>query len=173
MSVHRLERVQLLPMTLEDAWAFFSDPANLSQITPPDMAFQVTSPLPAVAYAGLMIRYRVRPLLGVPVIWVTEITQVRPGEYFVDEQRVGPYRLWHHEHHFREVPGGIEMRDIVHYALPFGALGDWVNRLVVARRVARIFAYRREVLARMFGGAAAAPGGTPPADYPPPMAAIR
>ncbi len=150
MSVHRLECVQVLPLSRDEAWAFFSDPANLQRITPPDMGFEVRSPLPREAYPGLMIRYRVRPLFGVPVTWLTEITQVRAGEYFVDEQRAGPYRLWHHEHHFREVPGGVEMRDIVHYALPFGVVGDWVNRWVVARRVAGIFAHRRRVLEGMF-----------------------
>jgi ligand-binding SRPBCC domain-containing protein len=168
MSVHRFERVQVLPLTREAAWAFFSDPGNLSRITPPDMAFQVTSPLPPAAYAGLMIRYRVRPLLGIPVTWVTEITHVQPRDYFVDEQRIGPYRLWHHEHHFREVPGGVEMRDIVHYALPLGALGAWIDRLIVGPRVARIFAYRRQVLARMFGEAASPPDAAQPRPDPPP-----
>jgi ligand-binding SRPBCC domain-containing protein len=133
------------------------------------MGFRVISPLPDAAYPGLMIRYRVRPLLGIPVTWVTEITQVRSGEYFVDEQRAGPYRLWHHEHHFRAVPGGVEMRDVVHYALPFGPLGDWLNALLVRRRVAGIFDYRSAVLARMFGTAPA----PAPAAAPPPIAAIR
>jgi ligand-binding SRPBCC domain-containing protein len=151
MSLHRFETEQTLPITREVAWDFFSDPANLAVITPPDMGFEVTSPLPDRAYAGLIITYRVRPLFGIPVQWVTEITHVDDGNYFVDEQRLGPYRVWHHEHHFTKVPGGIHMRDIVHYSVPFGPIGDLVERLVVGRRVEAIFAFRRRVLEQRFG----------------------
>jgi ligand-binding SRPBCC domain-containing protein len=151
MSLHRFETTQALPITREVAWDFFSDPANLALITPPDMGFEVTSPLPDRAYAGLIITYRVRPLLGIPVQWVTEITHVDEGNYFVDEQRLGPYRVWHHEHHFTAVPGGIHMRDLVHYAVPFGPIGRLIERLIVGRRVEAIFAFRRRVLEQRFG----------------------
>lgn len=151
MALHRFETEQTLPIGRAEAWDFFSDPRNLSVITPPDMGFEVTSPMPDRAYAGLIITYRVRPLFRIPVQWVTEITHVDEGNYFVDEQRLGPYRVWHHEHRFTEVPGGIHMRDIVHYSVPCGPIGDIVERLVVGKRVEAIFAFRRGVLAQRFG----------------------
>ena len=151
MALHRFETEQLLAIDRDEAWGFFSDPRNLAVITPPDMKFEVTSPMPPAVYAGLIVTYRVRPLLGIPVQWVTEITHVDEGCYFVDEQRLGPYRVWHHEHHFAEVPDGILMRDIVHYSVPLGPLGDLVNQVVVRRRVEEIFAFRRGVLDQRFG----------------------
>jgi len=155
MRLHTLRAVQRLPVSLSEAWAFFSDPRNLGRITPPWMRFEVLSPLPDRIYAGLLITYRVRPVAGIPVTWVTEITHVREPHLFVDDQRVGPYRFWHHQHLFREVPGGVEMEDIVHYALPFGWLGLIVHRLVVAPRLREIFAFRRRVLERLFAAGAA------------------
>lgn len=151
MTLHRFETEQVLPVGREEAWRFFSDPRNLAVITPPDMGFEVTSPLPVVVYPGLMVTYRVRPLFGIPVQWVTEITHVDEGRYFVDEQRLGPYRVWHHEHRFDDVEGGIRMWDIVHYSVPLGPLGDLLNRAVVRRRVGEIFAFRRRVLEQRFG----------------------
>ena len=149
MKLHVLEREQRLPIPLERAWAFFSDARNLARITPPEMGFEVTSKLPERMYAGMIITYRVRPLLGVPVTWVTEITHVEEGRLFVDEQRFGPYRFWHHQHLFREVPGGVEIADIIHYALPPGA--GPVRPLLVTPRLEAIFDHRRRVLAEMFG----------------------
>ena len=151
MGLHRFETRQLVPIGLDEAWAFFSDPRNLAVITPPEMAFEVASPLPERMHPGLIILHRVRPLFGLPLTWVTEITQLLEGELFVDEQRFGPYRFWHHQHHFRAAEGGVEIGDIVHYALPLGPLGDVLNRLLVADRVRAIFEYRREVLERRFG----------------------
>ncbi len=151
MSVHRFDTTHRIGVDIEEAWRFFSDPRNLERITPTEMGFKITSPLPDAVYAGLIVTYRVRPLLNVPVSWVTEITSVVEGERFVDEQRVGPYAMWHHEHHFASVPGGTEMRDIIHYALPGGPIGDLLNHYVVARRVAEIFAHRRRVLDQLFG----------------------
>jgi len=153
MSLHRLAASQVVPLSIEDAWSFFSDPRNLAVITPPAMRFVIHSQLPARMYAGMLIEYTVRPVFGIPVRWVTEITHVREHEYFVDEQRAGPYRFWHHEHHFRPVAGGVEVLDQVSYRLPFGPLGDAVNRLVVARRLADIFDFRRTVLEERFGPA--------------------
>lgn len=149
MKLHVLEREQRLPIPLSQAWDFFSDARNLARITPPDMGFEVTSKLPGRMYAGMIITYRVRPLLGVPVTWVTEITHVDDGRLFVDEQRFGPYRFWHHQHLFREIPGGVEVGDIVHYALPAGA--GPMRPLLVTPRLESIFDHRRGVLAEMFG----------------------
>ncbi len=151
MGLHRLGAVQCFPISRAEAWDFFCDPRNLAVITPPDMAFEVTSELPERVHPGLLIGYRVRPLFGVPVRWMTEITHLREGELFVDEQRYGPYRFWHHQHLFRDVPGGMEMRDIVHYDVGFGPVGDLANLLVVRDRVRAIFEFRRRVLEQRFG----------------------
>ncbi|HEX8242865.1 MAG TPA: SRPBCC family protein [Longimicrobium sp.] len=151
MKLHLLEARQTLPVSPAEAWDFFSDARNLARITPPWMGFEVTSELPERMYAGMLITYRIRPLLGVPVRWVTEITHVDEPWRFVDEQRFGPYRFWHHQHLFREVPGGVEMRDLVHYALAPG--GGAVRRFLVAPRLRQIFAWRRRVLEETFGPA--------------------
>jgi len=150
-SVFREE--QRLPISLTEAWRFFSDPRNLPRITPPSLGLEVTSDLPGEMYPGMIITYNVRPIPWVPVGWVTEITHVREPFLFVDEQRFGPYRFWHHEHHFREIEGGVEMEDIVHYALPFGTVGRVFGGPLVRRRLEGIFAFRRCILEREFGGA--------------------
>jgi ligand-binding SRPBCC domain-containing protein len=151
MKPSALREVQRLPISLPEAWSFFSDPRNLSRITPPSLGLEVTSDLPGVMYPGMIITYRVRPIPWVSVGWVTEITHVREPVLFVDEQRFGPYRFWHHEHHFREVEGGVEMEDIVHYALPFGPIGRVFGGPLVRRRLEQIFSFRRGFLAREFG----------------------
>ncbi|HEU0013230.1 MAG TPA: SRPBCC family protein [Longimicrobium sp.] len=149
MKLYELRREQRLAVGIREAWDFFSHPANLAAITPPEMRFEVTGQVPEHIRPGLIVTYRVRPLLGVPVRWVTEITHVREPELFVDEQRFGPYRFWHHQHLFREVPGGVEVQDIVHYALPRGA--GPVGRGVVRARLEAIFDHRRAVLERKYG----------------------
>ena len=141
---------QTLTLPLEEAWSFFSDPRNLQRITPASMRFEVTSNVPDRIHPGLIITYRVRPLLGVPVGWVTEITHVVEPTLFVDEQRFGPYRFWHHQHHFRATDGGVLMSDIVTYALP-RAGGPLANRWIVGPRLKEIFEYRRGVLTDLFG----------------------
>jgi ligand-binding SRPBCC domain-containing protein len=151
MSLHRLAVTHRMPVSLDEAWGFFSDPRNLALITPPDMGFEVTGDAPGQMYAGLIVAYRVRPLLGIPVTWVTEITHLEAHRMFVDEQRIGPYRFWHHQHHFRAIDGGVEMRDIVHYDVGFGPVGDLVNLLAVRRRLRGIFEFRRRVLEQRFG----------------------
>ena len=151
MTPYLLKEVQRLPISLPEAWRFFSDPRNLPRITPPSLGLEVTSDLPGEMYPGMIITYLVRPIPWVPVGWVTEITHVREPSLFVDEQRFGPYRFWHHEHHFREVEGGVEMEDIVHYALPFGKIGAIFGGSFVRRRLAEIFAFRRRFLEREFG----------------------
>lgn len=150
-SVRCLRRAQRLSASIDAAWTFFSDPANLARITPPWLGFEITSPLPEHIYAGQIVTYRVRPLFGIALTWVTEIAAVDAPRRFVDEQRVGPYRFWHHQHHLREVDGGVEVEDVVHYALPFGPIGAIVDRLIVLPRLDRIFGYRRRVLADTFG----------------------
>jgi len=157
MRLHRLCRRQSLPVSLDEAWAFFSDPSSLASITPPWLDFRSTSQLPQAAYPGLIVTYRLRPLGSLAVDWVTEITQMRRPDFFVDEQRFGPYRFWHHLHRFTAIAGGVEMEDVVHYALPLGPLGELAHRLSVARRLAAIFDYRRQALQARFGP----PPGTP------------
>ena len=152
MAIHTLERLLIVHAPLEKCWRFFGDPRNLAQITPPALSFEVLSEVPAEMYAGLMIAYRVRPLFGVPVRWLTEISHVQAPHYFVDEQRVGPYRVWHHEHHFRAIEGGrTEVRDLVHYVLPFGIFGALTHPWLVAPELERIFAYREKKVAEIFG----------------------
>lgn len=152
MKIYQLKSSQILPISLPTAWNFFSDPKNLSKITPKWLNFEITSNLPERMYAGLIITYKVRPMLNIPQTWVTEITHVYEPNYFVDEQRFGPYKMWHHEHSFTEIPGvGVEMRDLVTYALPFGFLGRIANTLFVRKKVLEIFKYRKEVLLKMFG----------------------
>jgi ligand-binding SRPBCC domain-containing protein len=152
MPIHTLHRRSIIPTTRETAWAFFSDPRNLSKITPPDMGFHtVTRDLPSRIYPGLMIEYRVKPLAGVPLTWLTEITHVCEGESFVDEQRIGPYALWHHEHSFRNAPGaGVEVEDRITYALRFGWLGDLVHPFLVRPQLERIFEFREQAVRQHF-----------------------
>jgi ligand-binding SRPBCC domain-containing protein len=150
MNLHTLHRTQKLPISIEQAWQFFSDPRNLAVITPPWLNLIPVSDVPDRIYPGMIIVYRIRPFPGMAVKWVTEITHVhRPG-CFVDEQRFGPYKLWHHQHHFREIGGGTEIEDLIHYALPLGILGRMTHALTVRRQLDRIFEYRRQSLSRMF-----------------------
>lgn len=151
MAVYSFKRVQIIPVSMDDAWAFFSSPVNLAAITPEKLKFNIISQHhgPQV-YSGQIIEYKIRPVLGIPLYWMTEITHVEPGRYFADEQRYGPYSLWHHQHHFREVRGGIEMTDIVHYKLPLGWLGDLAHRLFVRRQLMEIFEYRHRKIMELF-----------------------
>lgn len=151
MSLHTLERKQFLPIDLKTAWDFFSSPLNLREITPPYMNFVVTSDsAQEKMYAGMIITYRVSPILSIPIHWVTEITHVNEPYFFVDEQRFGPYSLWHHQHFFKEVEGGVEMIDRVNYKLPFGFLGDIAHFLFVKKQLNDIFNYRFEKLSHIF-----------------------
>ncbi len=149
--IHLLEKKQKVRASMEECWAFFSDPRNLSLITPPDLDFQVVSSLPSVMYEGMMIEYRVRPLLGLQLPWLTEITHVRAPHYFVDEQRLGPYRLWHHEHELRALSNiEVEMTDRVYYVLPLSPISEIIHPLLVAPQLKKIFDYRREAVERLF-----------------------
>jgi ligand-binding SRPBCC domain-containing protein len=150
--MHEFTRTQVVPASLEECWRFFSDPRNLARITPPKLGMKVIGECPEKMSAGLTIDLSVRPLPGIRVRWRTEITRVEPPHRFVDEQRAGPYRVWHHEHHFRALDEThTEMRDVVHYALPFGWLGDLANPWFVAPQLRRIFDFREQAVREIFG----------------------
>lgn len=146
----QLIRKQIIHTDLQTCWDFFSSPANLKEITPSYMGFDVKTNVPNKMYEGLIIGYQVSPLLKIPMEWVTEITHVRDKEFFVDEQRVGPYKLWHHEHHFREVENGVEMIDIVTYEPPFGILGKLVHPFLIKPKLEEIFEYRFKKVESIF-----------------------
>jgi ligand-binding SRPBCC domain-containing protein len=142
-KVYSIKTVQNLPISLEQAWDFFSSPANLKEITPDELGFNIISKHHGEKmYPGQIIEYKVSPVLNIPIYWMTEITHVEDKKYFVDEQRFGPYGMWHHQHHFKAVDGGVEMTDIVHYKLPFWFLGDIAHFLFVKRQLQGIFYYR-------------------------------
>ncbi|NVK28730.1 MAG: SRPBCC family protein [Flavobacteriia bacterium] len=149
--MYTLKRTQRLPISIDEAWKFFSSPSNLQEITPADMGFDIISEVPAEMYEGLFIHYKVSPLLGIKLNWTTEITHIRDRQFFVDEQRVGPYKIWHHEHHFEEIDGGVEMTDIVSYQLPMGILGRMMHPIIVKNRLHQIFDYRFEIIEKKFG----------------------
>lgn len=152
MRAHVLKIVQNIPVPIGQAWEFFSNPANLQAITPENMGFRIISDHHGgKMYPGQLIEYRVSPLLGIPIYWMTEITQVKDRAYFIDEQRSGPYRLWHHQHHFREIPGGVEMTDIVHYRIPLGFIGRLANLFFVKKKLEGIFQYRFKKTEELFG----------------------
>lgn len=147
MKIYSLRRKQFLPLTLEQAWPFFSTPRNLEQITPAFLRFHITSEVPDEIHDGLIITYRIAAVAGIPMDWMTEIKHVKPLRQFVDEQRIGPFRFWHHLHRFNEVEGGIEMEDTVHYVMPWGWLGIVLHSLFIRSRLEAIFDFRKDYLA--------------------------
>jgi ligand-binding SRPBCC domain-containing protein len=154
MFSYTLYRKHLLPITLDQAWEYFSSPHNLQEITPKEMGFTVLSKHKTdKMYPGQIICYHVKPVLNIPLFWMTEITHVRDKEYFVDEQRYGPYNFWHHQHFFSAVEGGVLMEDLLHYKLPLGPLGALANSLFVSKKLNAIFNYRKPVLEAKFGKA--------------------
>jgi ligand-binding SRPBCC domain-containing protein len=151
--VHHLKQSQTLPVDREVLWEFISVPQNLNKITPPDMAFEIIGEPPEKTYAGLLLEYRVKvPLLGWST-WLTEIKYVQEGVSFMDEQRVGPYKLWLHTHKLEVVEGGTRMTDDIRYLVPFGPIGLLANALFVGRTLRRIFDYRRVKMEEIFGKA--------------------
>ncbi len=141
-----------IPADLETVWQFFSRPENLNAITPKEMRFEVLSDISGVEmYAGMLILYNVTPILNIKMKWVTEITHIRNHQYFIDEQRFGPYTLWHHQHHFVSKPGGTLMKDILHYAIPFGPIGRIANAVFVENKVEAIFQFREKAVKDYFG----------------------
>ncbi|MFM1961535.1 MAG: hypothetical protein RLZZ172_380 [Bacteroidota bacterium] len=152
MAVYSLKQSQFLPVTLEEAWDFFSHPKNLAAMTPDYLNLKFTNELYGDGmYPGQVITYKVKPLFGIPMFWMTEITHVVPGKFFVDEQRFGPYALWHHQHHFEEVEGGVQMTDIVHYKAPMGFLGDIAVSLFIKKQLDNIFEFRKKKVVEIFG----------------------
>ena len=151
MKIYTLSSQQKLPISLQQAWDFLSDPKNLKTITPDYMSFDILSGADRPMFPGQLIQYIVTPIAGIKTKWVTEITHVQHLEYFVDEQRFGPYALWHHKHFIKEIEGGVLMEDIVDYKVPFGILGELVHPFLVAPKLKEIFEYRRTKLIDLFG----------------------
>ena len=152
MPVYTLHQKIKIPSTIEKVWEFISDPANLKKITPPYMGFDITTKgLPSKMYAGMIIHYQVSPLMGIKTTWVTEITQVSNMNYFVDEQRVGPYRMWHHQHFIEPINGGVLMTDIVDHQPPLGILGAAANFLLIRKKLNEIFDFRTLKIEEYFG----------------------
>lgn len=152
-GIYTLSTEQILNVPLDEAWDFFSSPENLQKITPAHMGFQITSEVDKKAYAGQIITYKVGILPGIKSSWVTEITQVKENEFFIDEQRFGPYAMWHHEHWFEALPDGKTlMKDKISYKIPFGFLGHIAQSIFIKRQLKGIFEHRYKTLEKLFNG---------------------
>ena len=151
MKIYTLHKKQNLPITIDKDWDFLSDPKNLKTITPEYMSFDILSNIDKTMYPGQIIQYIVTPILGIKTKWVTEITHVKDKEYFVDEQRFGPYALWHHKHFIKKIDGGVEMEDIIDYKVPMGILGKLVHPILVKPKLEEIFNFRQKKLIELFG----------------------
>lgn len=151
MKLYQLHSKQALPITKKEAWNFLSSPANLKVITPDHMGFNILTGADRPMFPGQIIQYKVSPFPGYTTKWVTEITHVVDGAYFVDEQRFGPYALWHHKHFLKTIDEGVEMEDIIDYKVPFGILGQWAHPLLVRKQLTKIFKYREQKLTELFG----------------------
>ena len=151
MKIYRFVRNQKIPIDKNEAWKFLSDPNNLKTITPDYMGFDILEKENTKMYSGQIIKYIVTPIFGIKMNWVTEITHVKDFEYFVDEQRFGPYKFWHHKHLIKEIKGGVEMIDILDYALPFGFAGRFFHPIIIKPKLNEIFNYRRDKLIEIFG----------------------
>ena len=149
--IYTKSSIQRLPISMDVAWEFLSNPRNLKTITPDYMSFNIISGADKKMYAGQIIQYIVTPVLGIKAKWVSEITQVVEKEYFIDEQRFGPYAFWHHKHFIKEIEGGVEMEDIIDYKVPMGILGQIVHPFLVQPKLKEIFEYRRKKLIELFG----------------------
>ncbi|MAZ58210.1 MAG: hypothetical protein CMP56_02205 [Flavobacteriales bacterium] len=149
--IHQIRQEQFINAKIEDVWDFVTSPSNLKKITPEYMNFVIKSKNPnEKIYPGMIICYKVSPILKIPTTWVTEITHVKKNEFFVDEQRIGPYKIWHHEHLFREEKNGVMMIDIISYKLPFGIIGRLINYLFIKKKLNNIFNYRYEKMNELF-----------------------
>jgi len=152
MGFYQLHKTQKIPASIDNVWEFISSPANLKKITPDYMGFNITSKmLEEKMYPGMIISYKVSPVMGIKMTWVTEITHVKEKEYFVDEQRIGPYSMWHHEHKIEAIEGGVLMTDIVSYKPPLGFLGSIANAALIKKQLKEIFDYRTKAMEKMFG----------------------
>jgi ligand-binding SRPBCC domain-containing protein len=151
MKIRKKEWTQILPQSLETVWDFFAQPDNLSKLTPSEVGFEMLSDLNGqVVFPGMIIEHRVRPILGIPLYWVTEIKYVVPHQYFIDEQRFGPYAFWQHQHHFEQTSAGVLMTDRLYYKVPVGILGSIADAVFVGATIDRIFAYRQKSLIEYF-----------------------
>jgi len=152
MAFYQFQKRQKIRTTIDEIWEFISSPGNLKEITPDYMGFDITTKdLSEKMYAGMIISYEVRPLFGIKTTWVTEITQVIDKKYFVDEQRVGPYSLWHHQHIIEPLEDGVLMTDIVSYQPPFGFLGAIANKFIIKSKLNEIFNFRTKAIEKRFG----------------------
>ncbi len=151
MKLYQIKTKQKLPISVDKAWEFLSNPKNLKEITPKHMNFRILSGADRSIFAGQIIQYKVTPMLGISTKWVTEITHVKDKEYFVDEQRFGPYALWHHKHFIKKIDGGVEMEDVIDYKIPFGIIGQIVHPIIVKNKLKQIFKYRENKLKELFG----------------------
>lgn len=151
MKLYTIATKQNLPISLEEAWEFIANPKNLEVITPKSMGFKTISGDEKEMFAGQIIHYYITPLFGIKLQWVTEITHVQDKKFFVDEQRFGPYTFWHHKHFLKEIPGGVEMEDIVHYKVPIGILGQMAHPFLVKPKLDEIFSFRQKKLVELFG----------------------
>ncbi|MBN09851.1 MAG: cell division inhibitor [Flavobacteriaceae bacterium] len=148
---YRKYSLQKIPISLNKAWIFFSNPNNLKKITPNEMNFKVISGGDKKIFPGQIIEYKVSPLFGFSIKWVSEITHVIEGSYFVDEQRFGPYKFWHHKHFLKTIPGGVEMKDVIDYKLPYGIIGKLLHTIIIRPKLDQIFNYRYNKLIEIFG----------------------
>jgi ligand-binding SRPBCC domain-containing protein len=152
MAITQYYAEQKIPATMEEVWDFISSPHNLKKITPPHMGFKITSKsLSEKMYEGMIITYKVSPLPGFRTNWMTEITHIKEMQYFVDEQRMGPYKIWHHEHIIEPIEKGVLMKDLITYAPPFGFLGTIANYLLIRNQVDKIFEFRKKALIDIYG----------------------
>lgn len=150
--MYTFKREQIIKANINEIWDFASNPANLQKITPEYMGFEIiTKDLPEKMYEGMIISYKVSPLFGIKMNWTTEITHVKEHKYFIDIQQEGPYRFWHHEHHFAETKNGILMTDILTYKPPFGVFGRIANKLIIANKLNQIFDFRKKKMEEIFG----------------------
>jgi len=152
MAFYQFEQTQKINTSKEDLWKFISSPANLKKITPAYMGFDITTKNRSEKmYEGMLISYIIKPVLNIKTKWVTEITHINEGVFFIDEQRMGPYKLWHHQHFIEEIPGGVLMKDIVSYIPPFGFIGVIANKLFIKNKLKQIFAFRNQALEKKYG----------------------
>ena len=151
MKIYRFQKTQKLPITLNEAWAFLCNPANLSKLTPSEMNMKIITGAEKPMYAGQVIQYSVTPLPGFKTKWISEITQFEDKKYFIDVQLYGPYAFWHHKHFIKEIDGGVEMEDIIDYKVPLGFLGQLIHPILVKPKLESIFKYRTKQLEDLFG----------------------
>ncbi len=154
MSIYRIESSQELPITLDEAWEFFSNPNNLEYITPSRNNFEISNSAENFMYPGQIITYSMYPFFFWKTQWVCEITHVKEKEYFIDVQSMGPFKYWHHKHSFKEIEGGkgVIVEDVLYYKLPFGFIGKIAHALFIGKRIDKVFQFRREQLKKIFRG---------------------